>query len=327
MHRTSNIASPAADSIVAFEGVSHRYTLRKGPSVAALDDVSFSVPAGRITAIVGPNGSGKTTVFKLINGLLPLKSGRITVNGYDVTQRSKIQREVGVVFQSPSLDPQLRVRENLAHYSMLYGLKLTDLQYKPVIEMMNIADVLDRKVETLSGGYQRRIELAKVLLTNPKTVILDEPFSGLDADAREKFFGALQLLVRDKGISVLLITHMLHIASRCDEVIVLDSGKVLAHETPQVLTSALGDAVIEIHSFGLQKVLDNVRTIEGITLQQISATGVLLTGVSLHSVLSSLNGASATIQQIESRKPSLEDYFQSATGKRYATGGATEEKP
>lgn len=306
---------------MTFSGVSHTYAMRKQPDVPALKDVSFQVRAGNVAAIVGPNGSGKTTVFKLMNGLLPLQSGSITVNGYNVTDRAAIQNEVGVVFQSPSLDEQLRVRENLSHYAMLYGIKLgKDLASHPLIEMLNIADVLDKKVETLSGGYQRRVELAKVLLTGPKTIILDEPFSGLDAEAREKFFSTLLMLSRDQGLNVLLITHMLHIAARCDDIIVLDSGEVLAHDAPSVLTSTLGEGVIEIHSFAMDAIMANVAKLQGVHTQRISGTTVLLTGAKLDAVLPVLNGAAASIQQIESRKPSLEDYFQSRTGKRYVAG-------
>ena len=325
MHSREHISRETTSFALEFESVSHTYTMRKQPEVTALDGVTFSVKAGTITAIVGPNGSGKTTVFKLLTGLLPLNNGRIAVNGYDVSERAKIQREVGVVFQSPSLDSQLTVRENIVHYGLLYGMRFgKELDEHEIISLLNIETLLDTKVETLSGGYQRRVELAKVLLTDPKTIVLDEPFSGLDADAREKFFAVLQLLSHNRGLSVVVITHLLQIAARCDDVVVLDSGKVLAHNAPSTLTAALGESVVDIHSLALDSILAHMSDIGDLNLQRISGTVALLTGIRLDSVLNALNGSSATVQQIESRKPSLEDYFQSKTGKRYIARKAGE---
>jgi ABC-2 type transport system ATP-binding protein len=181
---------------VNVQGVTHRY----GASVA-LDDLSFSVDAGSVFGLLGPNGSGKSTLFRLISTLVPIQAGSIRVCGSDVARnRTDVRQKLGVVFQSPSLDRKLTVRENMECQASLYGISGSERRDR-ILELaglMGLSDRMHERCERLSGGLKRRAELAKGLLHRPSLLILDEPSTGLDPAARLDMWHALVQL-RDIG--------------------------------------------------------------------------------------------------------------------------------
>jgi ABC-2 type transport system ATP-binding protein len=227
----------------------------------ALGGVSFSVARGEMFALLGPNGGGKTTLFKILSTLMPPTSGVVRLWNHDLSREPFLVRQrLGVVFQHPSLDRKLTVIENLQYHGRLYRLAGNGLQRR-VQEMLARVGLTDRGndlVETLSGGLQRRAELAKGLLHNPDIVVLDEPNTGLDPAARRDFMNYLQHLREQEGVTILLITHFMEDAERCDRVGILHEGKLVALGAPDALKQSIGGDIVVIQSpdpHGLQKKL------------------------------------------------------------------------
>jgi ABC-2 type transport system ATP-binding protein len=216
-----------------------------GPRVA-LSDVTLTVGEGEMFALLGPNGSGKTTLFRILSTLLAPTAGTARVGGHDVSAAPMdVRHHLGVVFQSPALDPQLTVAENLRCAGNLYGLSGGDLEerLRAAAEALEVTDRLDDRVQTLSGGLQRRVEVAKSLLPRPRVLLLDEPSTGLDPAARAGLRAVLGKLRRESGVTIVMTTHLLDEAEVCDRVAILHRGRLIACETPAALRARLGQDV------------------------------------------------------------------------------------
>jgi ABC-2 type transport system ATP-binding protein len=215
----------------------------------ALDDVSFRIGRGEIFGLLGPNGGGKTTLFRILSTLLLPDSGTARVFGADVaSQPGEVRRRIGVVFQNQSLDRRLTGRENLMHQGHLYGLSGTSLAQRinEILEKVGLAERADERVDLLSGGLRRRVELAKGLLHRPDLLLLDEPSTGVDLRARLDFWEYLRTLRRDEGVTVLLTTHLLDEAEECDRLAIIDRGSLVAEGTPAVLKEQIGGDVVAL---------------------------------------------------------------------------------
>ena len=207
--------SITTDSRIEVENLSHSYQTRR-----ALDNVSFSASCGEIFGLLGPNGSGKTTLFRILSTLIPVTSGTVRILGYDLTAEVKaIRNLLGVVFQQPGLDVKLTVTENLRHHGHLYGLSGKTLHGRiaELLEHVGVSDRAKDRVEILSGGLQRRVEIAKAILHSSRVLLLDEPTSGLDVTARRQLNDYLRVLADRENILVLLTTHLLDDAEACDQ--------------------------------------------------------------------------------------------------------------
>ena len=238
----SDETSPA----VEVEDVRHAYGDRE-----ALGGVNFSVARGEMFALLGPNGGGKTTLFKILSTLMPPTSGVVRLWSHDLSREPLLVRQhLGVVFQHPSLDRKLTVIENLRHHGHLYGIAGGELQRRTqeMLARVGLSDRANDLVETLSGGLQRRTELAKGLLHKPDILVLDEPNTGLDPTARRDFMNYLQHLREQKGITILLTTHFMEDAERCDRVGILHEGKLVALGAPDVLKQSIGGDIVVIQS-------------------------------------------------------------------------------
>lgn len=229
------------------EDITYRYSSRKG-DVLSLDRVSFQVEAGTTCALLGPNGSGKSTLFRLLATLLPWQGGTGSLFGVDIASAPQTVRQLfGVTFQSPSLDTRLTVEENLWHQGKLYGLSSSELRLRiqECGSPLGLEPWLKKTVETLSGGWKRRVELAKALLHRPRLLLLDEPSVGLDPGSRRDLWQQLSRL-RQEGITILVSTHLMEEAELADQVVILDQGRKVAEGSPLALTQTIGSDALSM---------------------------------------------------------------------------------
>ncbi|HZD30774.1 MAG TPA: ATP-binding cassette domain-containing protein, partial [Candidatus Angelobacter sp.] len=228
--------------VIQLQDLRHQYGER-----AALAGVSFEVRPAEIFGLLGPNGSGKTTTFRILSTLMIPSGGRALIMGHDVAKEpSRVRGEIGVVFQEQSIDIKLSAQENLMLVGHVYGLHGSALKAR-VSEMLvrvGLADRAKEKVETFSGGMKRRLELAKGLLHHPSVLLLDEPTTGLDPGARRDLWQYLQILRDEEHVSVLVTTHLMEEAERCDRLAIYAEGNVVALGTPAELRSEIGGDVI-----------------------------------------------------------------------------------
>ena len=286
----------------------------------ALNGVSFDVRRGEIFALLGPNGGGKTTLFKILSTALSPTNGTAVIFGFDVQkQADEVRRRIGVVFQNPSLDKKLTVLENLRYHGQLYGLRGGELASR-VSEMMERLAIADRArdlVETLSGGLARRVELAKGLLHRPELLILDEPSVGLDPGARHDLWLYLQRLREKEDVTILVTTHLIDEGDRSDRVLVLNQGSIVALDTPVRLKEQIGGDVISIATKDPDRLVGRIREKFGIT--PTSFNGPLrIEKQAGHAFISQVVGAFPDlIEAVNLSRPTLEDVFIARTGHRF----------
>lgn len=217
-----NRETPALD----ISGVSHSYG-----SVAALRDVSIAVAPGSFHALLGLNGAGKSTLFALVTRLFDRQQGDIRVFGFDVShQASQALRRLGVVFQTRTLDPDLTVLQNMQYHASLHGLPGREAKARAAAELKRtgLSDKLNSRVRELSGGQQRRVEIVRALLHEPRLMLLDEPTVGLDVEARRGILEWVRELADERGVGVLWATHLMDEVRESDPVAVLHKGRLLA---------------------------------------------------------------------------------------------------
>jgi ABC-2 type transport system ATP-binding protein len=300
------------DVAIRIEEVAHTYGERQ-----ALAGISFNVRRGEMFGLLGPNGGGKTTLFKILSTLMPLTQGRIHIFDDGLRrQADAIRSRLGVVFQHPSLDPKLTVLENLQHHGHLYGLWGSPLRHR-AHEVLQRLGLLERRrdlVETLSGGLQRRVELAKALLHEPSVLLLDEPSTGLDPGARLDFTATLEELQDKRGVTILLTTHILEEAERCDRVGILHEGHLVALGTPDDLKRRVGGDVVVIESSDPEPLRQ--RIVERFACKPIVVDGKLRIEIEQGHVFvrDVVEAFADAIQAVTFGKPTLADVFIHLTG-------------
>ena len=213
----------------------------------ALTNVGFRANAGRFKVLLGPNGAGKTTLFSLITRLFDSPTGNIKINGLDLRRETlRALARIGVVFQAPTLDLDLSVRQNLMYHSALHGMDKVDAQDRIHAELarLNMVERSNEKVRELNGGHRRRVEIARALMHRPKLLLLDEPTVGLDVPTRRDIVEHVHQLARDDGMAVLWATHLIDEISADDEVMILHRGCVRADgDLADVIEAAGADSI------------------------------------------------------------------------------------
>ena len=303
------------EPVVRAEGLSHDYRGR-----TALRDLSLSVHAREIFGILGPNGSGKTTLFRILATMLRPSSGRASIFGHDVVGAAAAVRAcIGVVFQSPALDRKLTVRENLDLQACLYGLR-GPARAGAVAEMLRRVRLdarADERVETLSGGLMRRAEIAKGLLHRPRLLLLDEPSSGLDPGARSDLWSHLRELRDRHGVTILLTTHLMEEAERCDRIAILNDGAVVADGTPRALKNAIGGDVIVVSTPDPESLREPVVRLFGPPAAVVDGTLRLERARGHELVARIVDAFPDQIDAISIGRPTLLDVFIRKTGHRF----------
>jgi ABC-2 type transport system ATP-binding protein len=308
-------AELAGKPIITVRDLVHRYLDR-----TALNGVCFDVRPAELFGLLGPNGSGKTTLFRILSTLMVPTSGSATIAGFDaVRQPGALRRHIGVVFQAQSVDPKLTAYENLWHQGHLYGLRGPELK-KRINEILMRVGLLDRsadRVETFSGGMQRRIELAKGLLHHPEVLLLDEPTTGLDPGARRDLWQYLQILRDEERVSVIVTTHLMEEAERCDRLAILNEGNLVALGTPEALTREIGGDVILLEARDPQSLADRIRSkfhVDATVMDNRVRIEIENGHRFVPDVVEAFPGE---IQSLSVSKPTLEDVFIHRTGHRF----------
>jgi ABC-2 type transport system ATP-binding protein len=294
------------------DAVSYRYGDR-----VALDGVSLRIARGETFALLGPNGGGKTTLFKIVATLVRPQAGRVAVFGADVvTDAATVRRMLGVVFQAPALDARLTVTENLVHHGHLYGLSGGALRSR-VDEGLARVGLTDRRTDfvgSLSGGLARRAEIAKALLPSPSLLLLDEPTTGLDPRVRDELWRDLRSLRAATGTTIVLTTHLMDEAAACDRVALLDGGRIVLQGPPDELTAALGAEIVTIESLDAPGLAAKIPGRLGLSADVVEGH-VRIQRERAHAVVAALVDAFPTeIRSIRVSRPTLHDVFVHHTG-------------
>jgi ABC-2 type transport system ATP-binding protein len=302
--------------MVAAVGVSN-LKVRYG-DVEALKGVTFEVPERALFGLLGPNGGGKTSLFRVLSTLLRPSGGTALVGGLDVVaEPDAVRKKIGVVFQSPSLDKVLTVAANLRFQGALYGLNGADLDARidAMLKRLDLGDKAKARVATLSGGLKRRVEIAKGILHQPQILLLDEPTTGLDPGARRAVWDWLAEL-RDGGATCIVTTHLMEEAERCDRLVILDQGQVVVEGTPDELKASIGCDIVTIETSDAQALADAI--VQKFNAKTSVSGGVVRLEWSNAALLvpDLAKAFGPQIHSIKVGRPTLEDVFLQRTGRR-----------
>lgn len=301
----------------AFDAVAlaHAYGSRR-----ALAGISLRIEPGEIFAIVGPNGGGKTTLFRIAATLTRPLGGTLRIFGLDVTTRARdVRRCLGVVFQSPALDPRLTVDENLEHQARLYGMRVGAHRaaMTSALARVNLQDRRADLVSTLSGGLMRRAEIAKVLIHSPSLLLLDEPTTGLDPAARRDLWSDFERLRESASATLVVTTHLMDEAARCDRIAILHEGRIVAVGRPARLVESIGGEVIAIATPDAAGLAGRIRARFDLAADVLDER-VRIVAPRAHALVTALVDAfPGEIDAISFGKPTLEDVFVRHTGHRW----------
>jgi ABC-2 type transport system ATP-binding protein len=294
---------------------------RHSPARRALADLSLTIAAGSFCILSGPNGSGKSTLFRILTGMTLPSSGSVRLGGIDLLrQPAEARRRMGVVFQSPAVDKHLSVMENLRLHAALYDIKRAefDRRLEDALEWSDLKDRLADRVDHLSGGLARQVELTKALLTKPEFLLLDEPTTGLDPASRRNFVNQLHGLQRQRQMTVLMTSHVFSEAEEVDQVAIMKDGHLLANDRPAALRAALGREMVVVQSRTAERLEATIRRELGLTTRRHGDEIRLeetTNGASLPLLEQLLSRYRADIDSIAIKQPTLEDVFIHLTGK------------
>jgi ABC-2 type transport system ATP-binding protein len=219
--------------------------------VTAVDGVSFEVEPGQLFGFVGPNGAGKSTTINMLCTLLKPSGGRARIDGQDIVlRRDDIRQSIGLVFQEPTLDERLTARQNLQFTAMLYDMpaRVVEARSRELLDMVALAEQIDRPVKTFSGGMKRRLEIVLGLLHHPKVLFLDEPTLGLDPQTRRQMWDYVVHMRDAEGLTVFLTTHYMDETEICDRIAIIDCGRIVACDTPDRLKASIGGDVVTLRT-------------------------------------------------------------------------------
>jgi len=305
---------------------------RKQPPVEAVRGISFSVEPGELFGLLGPNGAGKSTTLGCITTLVRPSGGRILVDGVDVARHpAEAKRRIALVPQNRNLDRDLTVREVLTYHGRYFGLPAAERESRAdrLLEELQIAEKAGAKPLTLSGGLQQRVLIARALMHDPKLLLLDEPTTGLDPQARRNLWDVLKALHR-RGLTMILTTHYMEEADRlCQRLAIVDHGRILTMDTPAALKKTLhGGEILDLWVRAAAPLRPRLETIEGVArVEHVDSHGSEDDGTErlrlfvdsrdglLDRVLRETRGAGADVRHVSLTPPSLEDVYIHLTGK------------
>jgi ABC-2 type transport system ATP-binding protein len=295
-------------------------------ALTAVDDVSFDVRPGEIFGFLGPNGAGKSTTISMLCTLLRPTSGSAQVAGFDVVQqRAQVRRNIGLVFQDPTLDEYLTAEENLRFHAELYGVPRheTEARIGRVLQMVDLTDRRKGLVRLFSGGMKRRLEIARGLLHSPRVLFLDEPTVGLDPQTRSSIWTYVQELRQREDITMFLTTHYMEEAEVADRIAIMDAGRIVALDTPDALKASIGKDRVRVRT------ADDAATITALrerfnldaTTSEGEVTFYVADGEEFVPRLFAELGIAITAVSVA--RPTLDDVFMTYTGRTIRDAEAT----
>jgi ABC-2 type transport system ATP-binding protein len=286
-------------------------------SVEAVRGVNFEVAAGEVFGFLGPNGAGKTTTINMLCTLTKPSAGTATVAGHDVVaERDDVRRNIGLVFQDPTLDNYLTAAQNIKLHAELYGVqpKLVAPRMHQVLTMVGLWDRKDSVVGTFSGGMRRRLEIARGLMHSPRVLFLDEPTIGLDPQTRRSIWGYIRELKAREQITIFMTTHYMDEAEWCDRIAIMDHGQIVALDSPEALKATVGTDRVTIHTEDDEAAIASLR--EHFEIEARRAEGAVLFGVASGEefVPRLFAELGVSIKAVSVSRPTLDDVFLSYTG-------------
>ncbi len=292
---------------------------KKYGDFTAVDSISFDVPAGESFGLLGPNGAGKSTTMRMIGGTSTRTGGKLTVMGLDPEENGpEVRAHLGVVPQQDNLDEELRVRENIIAYGRYFGLPYSYLRPKAeeLLEFAQLKEKAGEKVTALSGGMKRRLTIARGLVNEPRILLLDEPTTGLDPQARHVLWDRLFRL-KEEGVTLIVTTHFMDEAEQlCDRLIVIDKGKIMAEGSPQALIREYSTREVLEVRFGSERNAAVVHQLEGVGMRnEVLPDRILIYADSGEAAMDEVTARGLNPITSLVRRSSLEDVFLRLTGR------------
>jgi len=283
----------------------------------AVRGVSFDVPTGEVFGFLGPNGAGKTTTINMLCTLARPTAGAARVAGHDVVSaRDDVRRNIGLVFQDPTLDGYLTAAQNLRLHAELYGVgsDLVALRMRQMLEMVGLWERRDTPVRTFSGGMRRRLEIARGLMHSPRVLFLDEPTIGLDPQTRSSIWNYIRLLRETEEITIFMTTHYMDEAEFCDRIAIMDQGRIVALDTPAALKAGVGADRIRIQTDDDEAAIAALDERFGIDAQMSEGAVTFFAASGEEFVPRLFAELGVPIRSVNLSRPTLDDVFMSFTG-------------
>jgi ABC-2 type transport system ATP-binding protein len=303
---------------------------KKFGELTAVDNVDLSIKKGELFGLLGANGAGKSTIIKMLTTMLTPTAGIARVWGYDVAkERNEVRSSIGVVFQDPAVDSMLTGRENLDFHGRMYGMNraLRKERIKEVLDLVDLSEKADVKMQDYSGGMQRRLEIARGLMHYPHVLFLDEPTLGLDPQTRRHIWQYIRNMNKKKSVTVILTTHYMEEADYlCDRVAIIDKGKIVAMDTPENLKDMIGSDTISLEvQSGEETLLQSLQVFPWIKSAAYSNGNIEIMVDHAQSripeVMQEACRNNAVIKTVSLHQPTLEDAFLKFTGKKIRASG------
>jgi ABC-2 type transport system ATP-binding protein len=299
-------------SAVTVRGLEKRYG-----DLAAVAGIDFEVAPGEVFGFLGPNGAGKSTTIKMLCTLVRPTAGTATVAGYDVVgNRDNVRRNIGLVFQDPTLDTYLTAAQNLRFHAELYGVPREQMapRMHKVLSMVGLEDRRDSLVRNFSGGMRRRLEIARGLLHSPRVLFLDEPTVGLDPQTRSSIWDYILQLRSAEDVTIFMTTHYMDEAEYCDRIAIIDNGKIVVIGTPEDLKASVGKDRVEIGTADDAAAIDALRS--RFDVEAVRSGGAVTFAIAdgEQFVPRLFADLGVPIQSVRVARPSLDDVFMNYTG-------------
>jgi ABC-2 type transport system ATP-binding protein len=297
--------------------VAVRGLVKRFGEVEAVRGIDLEIPSGEVFGFLGPNGAGKSTTINMLCTLLTPTAGSAEVAGHDVVRdRDHVRRNIGLVFQDTTLDTYMSAERNLRLHADLYGVPrgVVDDRMHQVLNMVGLWDRRASKVGTFSGGMKRRLEIARGLLHSPRVLFLDEPTIGLDPQTRSSIWGYIAELRKAEDITIFMTTHYMDEAEVCDRIAIMDSGRIIALDTPEALKASVGDDRIQIHTDDDHAAIAALEVAFGLIATMADDAVTFRVSQGEQFVPKLFADFPIPIRSVNVSRPSLDDVFMSYTG-------------